>query len=161
MLETGYGCVPDAWREILKMPITAEELKIALFKGDSKKYPGKDGIGLEFFEVLWEDIAGDFRTLFIWMLRDRQLSERQKQVAMVYIPKNVRPNTPEDYRPITLLNTNYKILARLIDSRVRPILAELLHSSQYSGVPGNTIFDAVTTVGMRLPTRRRLGAHYV
>ena len=86
MLETGYGCVPDAWREILKMPITAEELKIALFKGDSKKYPGKDGIGLEFFEVLWEDIAGDFRTLFIWMLRDRQLSERQKQVAMVYIP---------------------------------------------------------------------------
>jgi len=58
----------------------------------------------------------------------------------------VRPNTPEDYRPITLLNTNYKILARLIDSRVRPILAELLHSSQYSGVPGNTIFDAVTTV---------------
>jgi len=55
MLETGYGCVPDVWRDILKMPITAEELKAAVFKGDSKKSPGRDGMGLEFFKVLWED----------------------------------------------------------------------------------------------------------
>jgi hypothetical protein len=36
--------VPDAWREILEMRITAEELKAAVFKGDSKKSPGRDGI---------------------------------------------------------------------------------------------------------------------
>jgi len=52
MLETGYGCVPDAWREILEMPITVEELKAAVFKGDSKKSPGKDGLGLKLFKVL-------------------------------------------------------------------------------------------------------------
>jgi len=50
-----------------------------VFKGDSKIPPGRDGVGLEFFKVLWEDIAGDMRTLFVQMLRDRQLSERQKQ----------------------------------------------------------------------------------
>jgi len=55
MLETECGRVPDAWREILEMPMTAEELKTAVFKGDSKKSPGRDGIGLEFFKVLWED----------------------------------------------------------------------------------------------------------
>ena len=55
MLETGYGCVPDAWREILEVSITAEELKAAVFKGDSKKSPHRDGIGLEFFKVLCED----------------------------------------------------------------------------------------------------------
>jgi len=70
MLETGYGCVPDAWREILEVSITAEELKAAVFKGDSKKSPHRDGIGLEFFKVLWEDIAGDMRTLFTQTLRD-------------------------------------------------------------------------------------------
>jgi hypothetical protein len=37
-------------------------------------------------------------------------------------------------------------LARLIAARVRPILAEPLHPSQYCGVPGNTIFGAVATV---------------
>jgi hypothetical protein len=63
MLETGYGCVPDAWNETLEMPITAEELKAVVLKGESNKSPGRDGIGLEFFKVLWEDIAGDMRTL--------------------------------------------------------------------------------------------------
>ena len=58
----------------------------------------------------------------------------------------MRPNTPEDYRPITLLNTNYKILSILIAARLRPILAELLHPSHYCGVSRNTIFDAVITI---------------
>jgi hypothetical protein len=118
------------------MPITVEELKAVVFKGDSKKSLARDGIGLEFFKVLWEGIAGDIRTLFNQMLRDRKLSEHQKQGVIVCIPKNARPHTPEGYRPITLLNTDYKKLARLITARVRPILAELLHPSQYCGVPG-------------------------
>ena len=117
MLETGYGCVPDALRE---MSITAEELKAAVLKVDNKKSPGRDDIGLEFCKVFWEDIAGDMRTLFTQMLRDRQLSERQKQGFIVCIPKNARPHTPEDCRPITLLNTDYKILARLITAHVGP-----------------------------------------
>ena len=96
------------------MHITAEELKAVVLEGDSKKPPGRDGIGLKIFKVLWEDIAGDMKTLFNQMLRDRQLSERQKQGVIVCIPKSARPHTPEDYMPITLLNTDYKILARLI-----------------------------------------------
>jgi hypothetical protein len=56
--------VPDAWNETLEMPITAEELKAVVFKGDSKKSPGRDGIGLELFKVLWKDFVSDMRTLF-------------------------------------------------------------------------------------------------
>ena len=56
------------------------------------------------------------------------------------------PTTPADYRLITLLNTDYKILARIIGNRLRPTLSEVLHPSQYCGVPGNMIFNAVATV---------------
>ena len=52
MLETGYGCMPDG-REILELPIKAEEFKAAVFKGDCKKSPVRDGIGLDFFKILW------------------------------------------------------------------------------------------------------------
>jgi len=96
MLEAGYGCVPDAWREILEMPIPVEEQKAAVFNGGSQKSPGRDGVGLDFFKVFWEEIAGDMRTLFTQMLRDWQLSERQKQGVIVCIPKNARPHRPED-----------------------------------------------------------------
>jgi len=86
------------------------------------------------------------RAQFTQMLWDRQLSERQKQGIIVCIPKNSKSHTPEDYRPITLRNKDYKIFARLIAARVWPILSELLHPSHYCGAPGNTIFDAVATV---------------
>jgi len=124
MLETGYGCVSDAWREMLEMPITAEELKATVFKADNKKSPGRDGVGRELLKVIWEDVAGDRRTLCTQMLRYGQLSDRQKHGDIVCIPKNARPHTPENYRLITLLNTDYKILAILIAARMRPILAE-------------------------------------
>jgi len=48
MLETD-GCVPDSWKETLEMPIVAEELKAAVFKEDSEKSPGREGVVLEFF----------------------------------------------------------------------------------------------------------------
>jgi hypothetical protein len=44
-----------------------------------------------------------------------------------------------------LLNTDYKILARIKANHLRQLLSELLHPRQYYGVTGNTIFDAVAT----------------
>ena len=73
--------------------------------------------------------------LFSQILHDRQLTERQKQGVVVCIPKQASPKIPEDYRPLTLFNTDYKILARLIAARVRPFLSELLHPSQHCGIP--------------------------
>jgi len=54
-LQAGYGHLSDDCRATLEVPITAEELRAAVFKGGSKKYPGKNGIGLAFFKVFWED----------------------------------------------------------------------------------------------------------
>jgi hypothetical protein len=53
---------------------------------------------------------------------------------------------PEDYRPITLLTVDYKILARILARRIRPLLAECPQTTQFSGVPGNSTLDAVATV---------------
>jgi hypothetical protein len=64
----------------------------------------------------------------------------------VCIPKKTVPTQPADYRPVTLLNTDYKILACIIVNRLRPILDELLHPSQHCGVAGRGIFDAVGTI---------------
>ena len=117
-----------------------------MFKRDSKKSPGKDGIVLDFFKILWGEIANDMRTLSTQMLRGRKLSEKQKQGAIVCIPICEKPKTPKDYRPITLLNTDYKIIARLLAARMRSVVPELLHPSQHCGVPENTIFDAVAAI---------------
>jgi hypothetical protein len=71
--------------------------------------------------------------------------EQQKHGNVLSIPKNDIPTTTAESRQITLLNTEYKILARIRRNRLKPTLC-LLHSSQYFEVPGTTIFDALTMV---------------
>jgi hypothetical protein len=62
------------------------------------------------------------------------------------LPKHDRAQTPTDYRPITLLNDDYKLLAQILARLLRPLLANYLWKTQFCGVPGNTILDAVATV---------------
>ena len=140
MLETDHGSLPLEGQNMMEIPITTEDLKAVVYKGNINKSPGRDGIALEFYTVLWDQIAGEMGALFNQILHDRQLTERQKQ-GVVCIPKQASPKIPEDYRPLTLLNTDYKILARLIAARVRPFLSELLHPSQHCGIPSNTIHN--------------------
>ena len=64
----------------------------------------------------------------------------------VCLPKTQANQTPEDYRPITFLKSDYKILARIVARRLRTVLADRLTETQFCGVPGNTVIDAVAAV---------------
>jgi hypothetical protein len=80
------------------------------------------------------------------MFTEGTLTEKQKRGVIVCIPKTARPTHTQDYRPITLLNNDYKTLARILAGRLRPVVGVLLHPSQYCGVQGKTIFGAAATV---------------
>jgi len=72
--------------------------------------------------------------MFNQMYSTGNIREQQKHVIVLCIPKTTTPKTPADYGPITFFNTDYKILGRIVASRLRPILAELLHPSQHGRV---------------------------
>jgi hypothetical protein len=65
---------------------------------------------------------------------------------IVCIPTTDTPTTPLDYRPITLLNTGYKILARILANSLSPTISDQLNPNEYCSVSGNTIIDAAATV---------------
>ena len=136
MVEAGHRRLPEDMKEILDGPLTAEELRCAVDKGEKKKAPGRDGISSVFFQVNWEVMKDDLRKLFSEMFLDRKLTAQQKHGVIVLCPKKTSPVVPDDYRPITLLNNDYKIMARIIAGRFKPVLADLLHPSQHCGVPG-------------------------
>ena len=62
------------------------------------------------------------------------------------LTKKPDPGTPEEYRPLTLLNANHKLLTRIIANRLQPWMGNILHSSQHCGRNGHTIFEAVATI---------------
>ena len=80
------------------------------------------------------------------MFFDGAITPQQKLGKIVCLPKHGPMLTPADRRPITLLNSDYKLLTCILARRLRPIMDLHLKSTQYCGVTGNTIFDAVATV---------------
>jgi len=131
---------------VLEDPITIDELRNSISKGKSQKAPGHDGIGLGFYKTEWEEMKHDLLQILNCMYMDGIILARQLQGLIACIPKHAHPSKVDDYRPLILMNTDYKILTRIIAERLKPILSTLLHQNQYCGIGGNSVFGAVAAI---------------
>ena len=146
LLECGLRAIPEGANAALEEPITTDELTDAVKQGKPHKAPGRDGICLEFYKKPWETIKQGLLDVMNDMYRERQITDRQKHGIIVCIPIKAQPTRPEDYRPLTLLNTDYNLLIRIIANRLRPWLTDILHPVQHCGIPGTTVFEALATI---------------
>jgi mannosylglycoprotein endo-beta-mannosidase len=119
---------PSQYAKHLEAPITYEEITTALKTGARHKAPGTDGISLEFYTQNWDIIKADLKELLNQMFSHNKVSAQQKHAIIINLPKANGEPTPEGYRPISLLTTEYKILARIMAQRLRPIMQEQLSS---------------------------------
>jgi hypothetical protein len=130
----------------LAEPISIKELRIAISKGKSNKAPGTDGTCLEFFTVACEVVKLDLLHILNSMFLSGIIVGNQLQGHIVCLPKKSPARRIDDYRPLTLMNTDYKILTRIVANRLRTCLPAIIHPSQHCGVRGRSIFGAVATV---------------
>jgi hypothetical protein len=130
----------------LAKPFKKEEIYQALRAGGQEKAPGVDGIGRDFYLRTWDVIQADVVDVFNQMFWSGNITPQQKHGVMICLPKVQNGCTPRDYRPITLLNEDYKCLVRMIARLLQPVLTEHLTGIQYCGVPGTSILDAVATI---------------
>ena len=74
---------------------------------------------------------------------NKRILPSQGRAAIRLIPKVPKPKRMTDYRPISLLNTDYKLLASVLAKRLKETLPKALLSHQKGGVPGRFIFDSL------------------
>lgn len=60
------------------------------------------------------------------------------------IPKGVAPSSFEDFLPISCCNLIYKLIAKLIENRLKPIFSDFLSEEQYRFLFNHQIHDAVS-----------------
>jgi retron-type reverse transcriptase len=62
---------------------------------------------------------------------------------LVLIPKKDHPTTFSDFRPISLCNLVYKLISKVISSRLKPVLEKNLSPEQHGFLKGRRIHDAI------------------
>ena len=89
-----------------------------------------------FFELLWRNLLDSLNEAF----QTGKLSISQRRGIISLIPKDENNlMVLSNWRPITLLNVDYKILARAIAKRIEPKMPKLIHSDQTGFVKGRYI----------------------
>jgi len=107
MAKTFRKISPNTYAELAEQPMTPEEIHAALQKGGRNKAPGNDVIGLEFYTKNWKIIKEDIADILNQMFLKRSIAQQQKHGIIICLSKYNAVRTPEGYRPIPLLNSDY------------------------------------------------------
>ena len=116
--------------------ITEAECSQALSQMHHNKSPGIDGLPYEFYSCLWTILGADLVSVYNnnFSLGRLSFSQRTGLITLLY-KKGDRLET-KNWRPISLLCTDYKILAKVLTNRLLRVLPSVVHPDQTCGVPG-------------------------
>jgi len=106
----------------LVRPFTVEEIKAAVWEVDSFKCPGPDGITFGFIKDFWDILKDDVLRFMVEFHRNGILSKGINSTFIALIPKVDNPHRLNDFRPISLVGSMYKILAKVLANRLRSVI---------------------------------------
>ena len=110
------------------------------------KSPGEDGLPSEFYKVFWVDIKNFLMKSYEYSFINNELSITQKRGLLSLIPKKSDPLDLKNWRPISLLNQDYKILAKMVANRINLCLPYLIDEDQSGFIKGRFIGQNVTNI---------------
>ena len=121
----------------LDSEITLVECKEAVDELPINKTPGTDGLSSEFYKHFWTNICDHLYKCIKMSVGLGELSMEQRRSIITLIPKNGKDlKHVKNWRPISILNVDYKIIAKILATRLKHILPKLINSDQLAYVQG-------------------------
>ena len=111
--------------------LTKEECYVSLKSFSKGKSPGTDGLTAEFYFSFWELLEQELVDSFNYAFEKGEITISQKRGFITLIPKQDKNRTLLDnWTPISLLNTDYKVATKSIAARIAKVLPSLIHKDQ-------------------------------
>ena len=125
----------------LEISVTIEEIREALFSCEPTKAPRYDGFNLKCIRKMWPILGEDFYTYIQTFFEEGKLHASFNTTWVVLIPKKSGVLEISDFRPISLVGSVYKIIAKVLSKRLRTVLPGLIGATQSAFVEGRQILD--------------------
>ena len=136
----------------LMAEITIDELKTAIRTSQKRKSPGIDGLPVEFYQRTFDIIYRELYFVLNEAMTTNELPTEFAEGTIVLVKKRCGDETARAYRPISLLNVDFKVLSRVMKSRLEQILREhrVLSDSQKCANSDRSIFQATLSLKDRV-----------
>ena len=133
-------------RTYLNKELTMQEIYEALKQSNNNSAPGSTGYTYGFYKMFWGDLKFIIMNSYQYSLQHKKLPASLSKGVISLIPKGNKPKDKLDnWRPITLLNSLYKILSKAIANRINKVLPSVVHPDQCGFVKGRYIGECVRT----------------
>ncbi|KAJ4429350.1 hypothetical protein ANN_26355 [Periplaneta americana] len=130
----------------LQSPITEEEIRSALEGAPKNTAPGPDGLTYQVYKNHWRLIKEYLIELMNYILDTGSVIDGLSDGVVTLIPKTTNPTTVSEYRPITLLKTDYKLFMKVLANRLKPAFRDIFEIGQTCGVPEKSIIHNLSTI---------------
>ena len=127
--------------------ITLPEIEKVIKTFKLNKTPGNDGLPVEFYVKFWKNLNIPMKNSFNYAYDNGSLSNSQRQAVITLLEKSGKSRLLiKNWRPISLLNCDYKILSKCIAERLKKVIPTIIHPNQTGFVKGRNMSDAIRTL---------------
>nr|GEY55493.1 RNA-directed DNA polymerase, eukaryota [Tanacetum cinerariifolium] len=136
------NCITSDQNDMLEGEILIDEVKKAVWDYGIDKTPRPDGFTFGFFRRYWKIIEGDVVNVVKWFFSHGFIPKGCNSAFVTLIPKILNANMVKDFRPISLIGSVYKIIAKILENRLSIVLGDIVNEIQSAFVAKRYILDS-------------------
>lgn len=141
ILGGGFKVLSVHEADVLVIPFSKTEIKLAVWDCGDNKARGPDGFNFKFIKRFWDVLELDFLRLFEFFHQSEMVNNACVSSFIALVPKFRDAAGTKDFRPINLIGVISKVISKVLANRLKGVLNSVVSLHQSAFIAGRFILD--------------------